>query len=430
VSAPRRRRIYVDHGEAYGNLGDEAMLRSALARLETHLGPVGFVLPREDARPLPDLSAHDIETVPSPYAAFAEADRWLSGKATIAKVVRRQPIELTSLAARIAARAGALGADFGRFRAALGSCDAFYGVGAADFNDYNLAGAAYKCWLYEVARSAVPVVAVAAQGFGPLRDPGLGRLMRRAFDRVHVLSFRDAAFSARYTRSLGPLRCETRIVGDEAFALPDAPRPECDAYLAACGISPGERYVAVHWRATDYTRDTHRFYPRVAAAFDMVAERAGAPLVYVPMSYDVHSRLDEECGRALRGLMARGDRLCIGPVSKDVRLLKSVIGGALFSFGLSYHVHVFALSHGKPAIILSSGEYYRYKSDGLVGFYGPPCAALDVEAAPETVGQAIDSVLSGHAAAQERIRAVNAQIASVNDWTLERLRGLLEEHGR
>ena len=72
--------------------------------------------------------------------------------------------------------------------------------------------------------------------------------------------------------------------------------------------------------------------------------------------------------------------MLMAPKSSDLGVIKAAIGASRFTLGLSYHVHVFGLSQGVPAIIVYSNDYYRYKSEGLVGFYAPPNAAVDVGA--------------------------------------------------
>jgi polysaccharide pyruvyl transferase WcaK-like protein len=314
---------------------------------------------------------------------------------------------------------------------ALARCDVFYGVGAADFNDFNALGAAYKTWLYRVVRPFVAVSAASAQGFGPLERIDLRRLMARAFDKLDLLSFRDHAFSEQYTRSLGPLSCRSKVTADEALTLPAADAARRSDYLRSAGLAEGEEFVAVHWRATDYTQETDKFYSRVAAAFDAAAEETGLRLVFFPMSYDVHSRHDDACYGAVRDQMASPQSLLMAPVVKDVGLVKAGIGAARFTLGLSYHVHVFALSQGKPALILFTGDYYRYKSHGLVDFYGPPCRAVDLaQASPDELRGAVRTVNAQHADAGRHIEAVNRQLLAVNDWTMCEIARLLREKRR
>jgi polysaccharide pyruvyl transferase WcaK-like protein len=431
------RLVFLDHGEAYGNLGDEAMLQSALRRLSAHLGPVRFVVPRQGRRPLPSLAGFDIQEVPSPFTTFVRLVEdphppWWAR--AVAGVVSGGGMARELMIVELLARSGRLAAidgDFAAFQSALRRCDLFYGVGAADFNDFFARGVVYKAWLYRMARRVVPVVVVAAQGFGPLDNPELPPLMRKAFSAVDFLSFRDQSFSAAFMQRLGRPPCRTAIVGDEAFSFPAADAGRRDAAIGSSGLDAGDSFVAVHWRATDYTQETRRFIPDLARACDLIARHTGAKLLFIPMSYDEHSGHDIELVGALREKMSRPDRLYALPVQHDVSVIKAVIGRALFTAGLSYHVHVFGLCQGRPALILYTGEYYRYKSEGLVGFYGPPSAAIDLARTSATgVEQAIGAISVGAEAARRSIEDANVRIRAVNDWTIEMAARRLEEIGR
>lgn len=431
------RRIFVDHGEAYGNLGDEAMLWNTLQRLSSYVGPARFVIPREGQRPMLSLAEFKIEETPSPYMSFVricDTPRhpfWVrkladwSGKTGLSRKVFEA--ELLTRSGRLAA----VDPDFNAFHRALSTCDAFYGVGAADFNDFNARGAAFKTWVYRMARRAVPVVAVGAQGFGPIENPELATVMREGFPSLDLLSFRDCRFSAEFTAGLGDLGLETKVVGDEAFSLRAAEPEIRDRVISEAGLKPGEAFVAVHWRATDYTQDTRKFLAALARACDLVVEKTKAKLLFIPMSYDVHSGNDAELAEELRGHMRHGSHLLSLPLQKDARIIKAVIGQALFTLGISYHVHVFGLTQGRPALILYTGEYYRYKSDGLIEFYGPPSASIDMEhAPPERIARAIEVISAGAEAARRPIEQENLRILAENDWTFQRMAKRLTDAGR
>jgi len=417
-------RVFVDHGEAYGNLGDESMLFSALTRLRRHLGECKFVVPREGERPLPALQGFDVQFVPSPYQYFMRAGEktaWLTARLERVGIVHPESLGWRMRAASaFAAR---------KTVSLLRGCDAFYGVGAADFNDFNAPGAAYKCWLYGVARPHVRVVAVSAQGIGPVRNPELARLMRKAFDQLDLLSFRDHAYSAAYVREMGSLGCRTEIVGDEAFTLPASDEAARRRYLASAGITDDEQFIAVHWRSTDYVQETAPLYPRVARVFDAASRLTGLPLVFFPMSYDVHSRHDDECCEAIRQYMSEPKNLRMAPVTQEVGLIKSAIGSSRFTLGLSYHVHVFGLSQGVPAIIVYSGDYYRFKSEGLAGFYSAPTTAIDLAAANGEAEalEAIEAMGLPGAEVSANIRERNQTILARNDWTIMELSRLLQD---
>ena len=430
------RRIFVDHGEAYGNLGDEAMLVSALGRLTRHLGPCVFVLPREGKRPIPNLEGFIVETTTSPFLIFKAAVnllvrycghfvRWLPGG--------RLPLGLCHMWATFLDRVGILKTiypDYRRFVLDLAKCDAFYGVGAADFNDFNSFGATYKCWLYILARRKVPLCFVSAQGFGPLQSGPLIRLMSKAFNHLNALSFRDAEFSASFCRKLEPLSCRTQIVGDEAFSLPVADERSCAEHIREAGLEPDQPFIVVHWRATDYTQETRDLYPKIAGLYDAVVEKTGLPLLFIPMSYDVHSRIDQDCYAEIRARMRYSENLYNLGLTHDTSLIKGVIGASQLTLGLSYHVHVFGLAQNVPAVITFSGQYYYFKSHGLVDFYGAPSAAHDIEQCSlMDVLLTVMYCLAERETASHSIELINAKLSKTNDWSIELMARMLEVQG-
>jgi polysaccharide pyruvyl transferase WcaK-like protein len=140
------------------------------------------------------------------------------------------------------------------------------------------------------------------------------------------------------------------------------------------------------------------------------------------MSYGKHSGNDVRCGEEIAEYMLHRERFHIAPLTKDIAIIKAAIGMARFTLGLSYHVHVFGLSQGKPAIILYTGQYYQYKSDGLVGFYGDPIIALDLaKATDREIFVAIEQIDCNYESALKAVEKGNRYIRKNNDWMLKRL---------
>jgi polysaccharide pyruvyl transferase WcaK-like protein len=115
-----------------------------------------------------------------------------------------------------------------------------------------------------------------------------------------------------------------------------------------------------------------------------------------------------------------------------VALVKAAIGASRFTLGLSYHVHVFGLSQGVPAIIAYSGDYYRFKSEGLAGFYAAPTAAADIADAQGEAGamRAIEALRGAGPEVREDIVTRNRSILASNDWTIAEMSRLLRDRGR
>ena len=65
--------VYVDHGEAYGNLGEEAMILTALARFQKRFHPRVIYVTHAAGEPLPVGHLSKVRSTPSPFRAFAAA---------------------------------------------------------------------------------------------------------------------------------------------------------------------------------------------------------------------------------------------------------------------------------------------------------------------------------------------------------------------
>lgn len=434
-------RVYLDHGEAYGNLGDEAMLISAVDRLGKYLGDCRFVIPIQDGMPLPNLDAN-VELVKPLRWIFRVTGRLVRvffhlvtyipyansfvplEKEEFDALVWRSVDRILNLLMPILL---VLPNKVSKTISLLKTCDIFYGVGAASLNDYNLRDIVYRAWLYKAVKPWVKVSVVSSQGLGPFTIEWSRTKMKEALENLDILSFRDCHYSESIVEELQPCNVKYSIVGDEAFSLSVDDEEKSAKLLRESGLEDGRTFIAFHFRTTDYTKDTNFLVPKVAALLDELCKNVPHFLVFFPMSYHTHSRYDEQCGKAIKESMLQPDRLLLAPLCKDPRTVKGAIGKAVYSLGLSYHVHVFALSQDKPAIILYTGEYYKYKAEGLIGFYGEPCNALDLEqtSAEEFLG-AIQELEDSYEATLKNIATVNEYIRDINDWHLREMKSMIK----
>lgn len=434
-------KVCLDYGEAYGNLGEEAMLISAMDRLNRFLGDCTFVIPVRNGKPLPDLGS-DVRLVSKPFWVFRAAGRLVRaclrfvGRLPYAgrfvpsqkemfdtlvwKTVDRIMAVLLPLLLRFPSR-------LSRTINALRTCDVFYSVGSGAFNDYNLPYFVYRAWLYETVRPWVKVSVVSSHGLGPLSNPWAKKKMTEAFENLDFLSFRDCRMSQSIIEELAPRNVRYSIVGDETFSLSIGDEEQIRSLLDRSGLRGDSPFVAFHFRTTDCINDTSFLFSKLSSVLDEICRIVPHNIVFFPMSYDTY--YDKRCGSEIKELMAQPERLLLAPLCKDARVVKGAVGRAVYSLGLSYHLHVFALSQDKPAIILYTGDYYKCKSEGLIGFYGEPCSALDLELVSiEDASEAVQYLEDNYEAAIKKIAAVNKQICDINDWHLRELRSKLAEH--
>lgn len=408
-------KIYIEHGEAYGNLGDEAMLFNALRRFKLYSENCEFIIPVERGKPFPKLPVEfNINLIESPRIFITTL---------IPRFLRRFPFswKISVYMASFIIKHGILRylfRDMHRWYRILRSCDVFYSVGAANLTDFSLGQCVvYKCWIYKTAGDSVKVSAVGPQGIGPLNTPWAREMLRDTFSKINFLAFRDYKVSLELISNLKPDNVEMKITGDEAFSLPVANSESIDCYLERAGISENDKFVVIHFRETDYTKNTKYLSQRIAELLDFLIYKFDFKYLFIPMSYDLHSKIDRDYGLEISRLLKNNSRMKIGDLTTDTATIKGVIGRSIFSLGLSYHMHVFALSLNKPAVILYTGDYYKYKSDGLAGFYKYPVSSFNLDTFNrDDIVKAIDEIMLNYDVIANNILTVNKKIMDDNDW--------------
>jgi polysaccharide pyruvyl transferase WcaK-like protein len=139
---------------------------------------------------------------------------------------------------------------------------------------------------------------------------------------------------------------------------------------------------------------------------------------------------DYQAGETLKSLMSQSEKFYVLEPVANIELVKGIIGAAVYSMGISYHLHVFSLSQGHPTLIIYTGDYFRIKSDGLISFYGTPSGTIDFSKI--SVEQALEHVLAIEAQYSEacaHTNEVNKNIKENNDWTIKTLKSVLINNG-
>jgi polysaccharide pyruvyl transferase WcaK-like protein len=401
-------RIYLDHGEAYGNLGDDAMLVNAVRRIQERIGPCSFVLPVRDGCTVPTIE--DSTIISSP------------GFGPQGRIMRRAtPDAVWRIAGAVMARSSLWARRWRRAVRALRGCDALYCVGAACMNEWGKRGPLLTKWaLIKTARRLGKPVIVSSQTIGPFRSRWPLMRTAEAVEMADHFSFRDRGVSLGILKAAGVDTSELLEVGDEAFSLPPARVERGRAWLAAARVDPDRPFGLIQFRATDYTRRTSRHYPRLAAALDRLA--TDVQLVFLPMSRGSHGRPDARCGDAIRRLMARPERMRVLTCPSDAGLARRLVAMARWVASLSYHLQVFAIGEGTPVLQLVSGDYYRHKAVGLNGWAQGRLPAVDLGAcSSEELCARIASLEVGREEHVAVLRRAARAMAQVNDLPIEAL---------
>ncbi len=411
-------RIFLDHGEAYGNLGDDAMLIAAHRRILAALGEVEFIVPCRGGGRLPALS--NTQFIESARLAIPEAIGRLKRFHWIGWLGRlRQPyLQERWVARRERLLSGSSGWQV--TTEALSRSDALYAVGCGNMNDIAPhVTLLYRSALYRAARHrGVPII-TSSQGVGPLRH----RWSQAVASRICACS---SHFSLR--APLAPIDEGARmdrvgrapVVGDEAYFLPAAGEAQWARLLQGHGVRPGSPYLVIHYRAADYVGDIGS--PLEALAEGLRHLAFDGHHVFVPMSVRGHSGSDVAVGEKLRTLLGKSVRFANIEPLQDPSLAKALVWRSSGVVALSYHLQVFALSGAIPFVILTQGRYYFPKASGMRLLAGTKTPLLDLSI-PEaaTARVVLAGWMAGRAAQIADLRASQRRIEPINTMPVEAL---------
>ena len=310
-------------------------------------------------------------------------------------------------------------------------CDVLFTVGDCSLNDYWLEGVILKTWLIKTVRPYIPICVLSSQGIGPLRTTWARRRLIKALRKLDILSFRDYSYSKALVEAEGISGVPYKIVGDEAFSFPSCDPETTWNFLQGLGIEKGEPFIAVNFRNTDFTQSTTFLLEKIAGLLDQVITTTHKSIVFVCMSKGNDYGRDHEAGLSLKSIMKQSDHFHVLAPLDDIELVKGIIGQAVYTIGISYHLHVFSLSQGHPTIALYTGEYYKTKLDGLIAYYGKPSRSINFsETGIEQTLEYISDLENQYTDACANIRDVNERIFEENDWTITMVKQLLIQNGR
>jgi polysaccharide pyruvyl transferase WcaK-like protein/peptidoglycan/xylan/chitin deacetylase (PgdA/CDA1 family) len=407
LRAPVRRRIAVLSGITANNLGDDAMLVSAVRDLRRLDPEAEIVVLAEDPSVCEPVAAQiGVPILPSLQLAVQRYLALLPPHEEPATAVRSLARDLAENRDAILAGAdvpGLLPGEMSGLRALMGA-DGVMDCGGANLSPHWQSYLYEKCIDYLVA--ARPLF-VSGQGVDRVDRPEDRDLLVSALDGATEITLREH-ISEDYLQEIS-CRAPLRTTGDDTVSLAPSTAERRDALLAAAGHDPARPYLAMQYRHyLDYAND--RFYELMAGHVAAAAGATGLPVVGVPMHF---AGTDER--EHLRGVR---DRL-----PGDVRFhvveehiipadAKAVFAAARAAFGISYHSAVFSLTSGTPFLGLFRGEHYRQKMRGLERLYGLDGLAVPIETAPEAFGTFVADAVAARDELSAHLTARGAEIAA------------------
>ncbi|MFN8109914.1 MAG: polysaccharide pyruvyl transferase family protein [Thermoleophilia bacterium] len=217
----------------------------------------------------------------------------------------------------------------------------------------------------EAQALGTPVV-MFGQGIGPLDDPELVELARRALPGVRMIALREGREGPAILARLGVPADAVEVTGDDAVRLARAVPAE----------GPRGAGIGVNHRLAAYLRTGDRDTELLREAVQAAATRHAAPLVAIPVSeWD-----DDRPGTAT---LTRGfphvDEAPAGDADPAWAMRR--LDRCRVVVTTTYHLAVFALARGVPVVCGAASEYYRLKFAGLADLFPGGCRVVALTAA-------------------------------------------------
>ncbi|MGW4241789.1 polysaccharide pyruvyl transferase family protein [Nocardia sp. NPDC004722] len=238
---------------------------------------------------------------------------------------------------------------------AVAEADLVIALGGGYLNDGSRHQAHRTLALLEAAqRQGIPNVLI-GQGLGPMGDPALRRRAAEVLPGADLIAVRERLRGPRLLAELGVPDERVMLTGDDAVEF--AYRLRRPGIGTDLGVS---LRISDSTKVSDSARDTlGTVLRREAAALDS----ALAPLIV--------SEHDDEDRRHTLPLVtgAARTRPAIGRAGTAQEVVRQVSRCRVLVTS-AYHLAVFALSQGIPAVAVTASEYYDDKFYGLADMFG------------------------------------------------------------
>ncbi|MEX0768699.1 MAG: polysaccharide pyruvyl transferase family protein [Microthrixaceae bacterium] len=335
-----------------GNIGDDAISTAAVRRIRKACPDARIEMISDRCLPLMDgLAVPWMGSLLQAWAGLSKA-QLLSGAALTDGLVSAEEIAASN---HITPTDQPL--DLGSYRAAF-----FLGGGnlaSAFAHDLLKPRAALALCL---AAAEVPLV-ISGQGVGPCKPEELD-LVRQMSQQATAFGCRDAGSVQMINHHLSR---GAELVGDDAIGVEASDEDEVDAALTAAQVPPGE-FLIFHARQATYVGSSQLAV--LSEAVDQFAVRAELNVLGVAINNNPPAEVE-----LLAGLARVADRMApwrVIDTGQSVALTVGLLQRASSVVTHSYHLALWALRAGTPAVLVADSEYYQLKADGLAGLAGFP----------------------------------------------------------
>jgi polysaccharide pyruvyl transferase WcaK-like protein len=356
-------RILVVSSGGVRNHGDDAILLSTLQRLQ-RLRPGCAAVVVSDGEDVPPLGR---------LAAWAGTTRELCQSLPPALIERG--CQGHPRLAGLSGKAGAQGRDRPAVPLDLRSFDRVVFCGGGYLNSLWPELTAWRTAIAAAARAAKVPYVVTGQGVGPV-TPEITDMLALFANESERFGVRDPLSADLLCRH--PVSCpHVDVVGDDALGLAVPPPGRVDDLLRAAGVPSDISLLGFHARlAPGHVGLSDAELLATAELVDEVAAHQGQAVVCLPINTQSWGPEAELLVSLMARLKRRRARWFLVDCAEDVSALAAVIGRCAAVIAHSYHVALFALERGVPALLRAQTEYYLLKAEGLRTFFGLPDAMV------------------------------------------------------
>jgi polysaccharide pyruvyl transferase WcaK-like protein/GT2 family glycosyltransferase len=269
--------------------------------------------------------------------------------------------------------------DLAQLVGAVGSSAAFAPVDLAAFDCVLFAGGGNLTDQFTELTARRAAVAAAALDHGlpyVMSGQGVGPVASRTEAMVALLAAGAQRFGVRDPLSAAcvrglPLGCASvDLVGDDSLGLARPGQDEVDTVLQEIGVPPGLPLLGFHAREAGYVGCCRDDLLAAAAQADELAAAAGQAVLCIPINTQPWAPEFPLLAGLVSGLKRRRARWFLLDCRDRVGLIAAVAGRCEAIVSHSYHLALFALTQGVPAVLRAATPYYRFKADGLRQFFG------------------------------------------------------------
>jgi colanic acid/amylovoran biosynthesis protein len=412
-------RILMKSDQTFGNLGDAAMLRVAVTRLQTYCpnACLDVLTPRPDEflRLFPHVNVLDAgawslwaDELMFPGRLYRLLPRsWLAGVQQWESSLREHAYTaFRPLARARCRRRHGSSQTLERFFALLAAADAVVVPGGGNLNDAFPYFAHGQLELAGIAKRLGKRVAFFGQGLGPIRSACLRRRASRVLRSVDMLALREGRAGLPLARSLGLNEERIVVTGDDAIEPVWQMRPERLGDLLGLNVriatyaGLGEREIAI-----------------LRSVLAPAACQLGTHIIPIPI--DIEGAKCHSAPPDIAAIARIIDRTSVlenlGQVNPSLEHVIETVGRCRVVVTGSYHAGVFAMAQGISVVALAKSDYYFSKFEGLADQFGAGCHVVNV-AQPDAAEQIRQAVSKAWSCADEArpllLRAAETQVAA------------------